>query len=167
MIWKRFRRRRKPEHSPDAAPSPAPDAAPAPATPASTPLVSPDDLANPAIERLAEDEALRGDLTDDGYQPLQSWAFAALTRLAGEAAREADSQAAMDRDTAAVRAVVQSAVQAATDKALGDLPEQIRAVVPETDRSAITEALHHITFTDDTDANAQAIAGALTGQDAK
>ncbi len=124
----------------------------------------PDDLANAAIERLAEDEALRGDLTDDGYLPLQSWAFARLQRIAHEAAHHPDPQAAMDGYTGQVRAFVKDAVQAAENGDLGDLPDQVKPhVVLKKDAPAIVDALHHLTLTKDADANAQAIAAALAG----
>src|SRR6185437_14729151 len=92
---------------------PRPDAKPpATAQPAPTNAASPDGLANAAIERLAEDESLRGDLTDDGFLPLQNWAFARLQRIAHEAAHHPDPQAAMDGYTSQIRAFVQAAVQA-------------------------------------------------------
>ena len=146
----RFRR-----HPPDTKP-------PASAHPVPTSAVSPDDLANAAIERLAEDESLRGDLTDDGYLPLQNWAFARLQRIAHEAAHHPDPQAAMDGYTSQIRAFVQAAVQAAENKDLGDLADQVKPhVVLAKDVPTVTAALRHVTFTDDADANAQAIAAAL------
>lgn len=144
----------------DATSSPSPS----PSPPAPAPAISPDDLANAAIERLAEDEALRGDLTDDGYAPLQNWAFARLQRIAREAVHHPDPRAAMDGYTAQIRAFVQAAVQAAENKNLGDLPGQVKPrVVLAKDVPTVTAALRKVTFTDDADANAQAIAAALLG----
>lgn len=135
---------------------------PAEAQPAPTDAVSPDDLANSAIERLAEDEALRGDLTDDGFLPLQNWAFARLQRIAHEAVHHPDPQAAMDGYTAQIRAFVQAAVQAAENKNLGDLADQVKPrVVLAKDVPTVTAALRKIAFTDDADRNAQAIAASL------
>lgn len=146
----------EPATSPAAPPS---DATPPPAAPAA---ITPDDLANPAIERLAEDESLRGELTDDGFTPLQNWAFARLQRIAHEAAHHPDPQAAMDGYTAQIRAFVQAAVQSAENKSLGDLPDQVKPrVVLAKDVPAVVNALRQIAFTDDADANAQAIAAAL------
>ena len=161
--WLRRFRRQAPGTKPPAvaqtASSPSPPSPPQP-TPATA--VSPDDLANPAIERLAEDEALRGDLTDDGFLPLQNWAFARLQRIAHEAAHNPDPQAAMDGYTAQIRAFVQAAVQAAEKKSLGDLADQIKPrVVLAKDVPTVVAALRKIAFTDDADANAQAIAAAL------
>lgn len=131
--------------------------------PVAAPAASPDDLANAAIERLAEDETLRGDLTDDGYLPLQNWAFARLQRIAHEAAHHPDPQAAMEGYTSQLRAFVQAAVQAAESGDLGDLADQVKPrVVLQKDVPAVVDALHTVSFTRDADANAQAIANALT-----
>ncbi len=157
-FWHRFR---KP--TTDTAPTVA--AQPASPSPADIPSASPDDLANPAIERLAEDEALRGDLTDDGYLPLQNWAFARLQRIAHEAAHHPDPQAAMDGYAAQIRAFVQAAVRAAESGALGDLPAQVKPrVVLQNDVPAVVAALRQITFSKDADANAQAIAKAVAAE---
>lgn len=157
-FWHRFR---KP--TTDTAPTVA--AQPVPPSPASTPSVSPDDLANSAIERLAEDEALRGDLTDDGYLPLQNWAFARLQRIAHEVAHHPDPQAAMDGYAAQLRAFVQAAVRAAESGALGDLPAQVKPrVVLQNDVPAVVAALRKIAFSKDADANAQAIAKAVAAE---
>jgi hypothetical protein len=141
--------------------SPSPPTAGASDAASKTP-VSPDDLANSAIERLSEDEAVRGDLTDDGYQPLQDWAVARLQRIAHEAAHHPDPQAAMDGFTEQIRGFVRAAVQAAQDGALGDLPDQVKPrVVLAKDVPAVVDALKKATFTNDADANAVAIAAAL------
>ena len=154
-LWQRLRK-----STADAAPTAAAQPTAPPSTGASS--VAPDDLANPAIERLAEDEALRGDLTDDGYVPLQNWAFARLQRIAHEAVHHPDPQAAMDGYTAQIRAFVQAAVQSAESGALGDLPEQVKPrVVLQKDVPAVVAALRTITFSKDADANAQAIAKAV------
>lgn len=115
-----------------------------------------------AIERLAEDEALRGTLTDDGYLPLQNWALARLQHIAREATHHPDPRAAMDGYTSQMRAFVRAAVRAAEDGDLGDLPSLVKPrVVRQKDVPAITDALRKVAFTEDADANAQAIAGAL------
>jgi hypothetical protein len=153
---------------PAAAPSaPEPSSSSAPDPPTQS-AISPGDLANAAIERLAEDESLRGDLTDDGYQPLQDWAVARLQRIAHEAAHHPDPQAAMDGFTEQIRAFVRAAVQAAEDGTLGDLPEQVKPrVVLKDDMPAVVDALKKITFTNDADANAKAIADALAATTSK
>ncbi len=142
-----------PSEKPPAAPEPAPEANAAP---------SPDDLANPVIERFAEDENLRGDLTDDGYLPLQNWAIARIQRVAHEAAHHPDPEATMERFADQIRTFVRDAVQAAQAGALGDLPTQVQPrVVLKKDVPAVVDALKTIEFTSDADANTQAIAAAL------
>ena len=70
----------------------------------------------------------------------------------------------MDGYAAQIRSFVQAAVQAAENKSLDGLPDQVKPrVVLAKDVPAVTAALRAITFTDDADANAQAIATALTG----
>jgi hypothetical protein len=57
---------------------------------------------------------------------------------------------------------VQAAVQAAENKSLGDLADQVKPrVVLAKDMPAVVDALRHLTFSADADANAQAIAAAL------
>ena len=129
---------------------------------ATPPAPKPDDLANAAIEQLAEDESLRGDLTDDGYTPLQSWAFARLQAVAREAVHHPDPQAAMDAFTRQIRGFVQDAVTAATNGALGDLPATLHPrIVLAADVPKVQAALRALKLGNDADANAQAIAGAL------
>lgn len=138
---------------------------PEPAKPQLDAAPGPDDLANPVIERLVEDETLRGDLTDDGYLPLQNWAIARIRGVARAAAHHPDPEAAMERFAGQMRAFVRAAVQAAQAGALGDLAAQVRPrVVREQDVPAVVDALAAITFTDDADANARAIAGAMSNE---
>lgn len=124
---------------------------------------SPDDLANTAIEQLAEDESLRGDLTDDGFGPLQAWAFARLQRVAQSAVRHRNAQAAMDAFAQQIRDFVRDAVQAAENGSLGDLSGEVRPrVVLTGEAPQVQAALRALTLGKDADANAQAIAGVLT-----
>ena len=66
-------------------------------------------LAQGAVERLYEDEALRGDLTDEGAKAVLDWATGALTAAAEEIAQEPDEQARATRMDAAEEAVVRVA----------------------------------------------------------
>jgi hypothetical protein len=130
--------------------------------------VPPDELANAAIDGLAEDEALRGDLTDEGYQPLQDWAVARLQRIAREAAHHPDPHAAMEGYTTQMREFLRAAVQAAQDGALGDLSALVKPrIVLAADVPATIDALKQIEFTSDADANAQAITSALVSASGK
>ena len=128
-----------------------------------TPPPKPDDLANAAIEQLAEDESLRGDLTDDGYTPLQSWAFARLQAVAREAVHHPDPQAAMDGFARQIRGFVQDAVNAATNGDLGDLPAAVHPrIALAADVPKVQAALRALKPGNDADANAQSIAAVLS-----
>lgn len=122
-------------------------------------------LGDAAMERLAEDEALRGDLTDDGFLPLQAWAFARLERIAVAAVRYPHPAKMMDAATEMIRAFVGDAVYAAQNgdaAALAALAALIRPrIVPRERVAAVQAALQSLPLTADPDANAQAIAAAL------
>ena len=124
--------------------------------------MTPEELANAAIERLAEDEALRGDLTDDGYMPLQAWAFDQLTRLTHEVAQVPDPAAAMDAASTAVRETLAAAVAAAESGHLADLTKWVQPpVIADHAVPAVREAIQQLALGVDADANASAIAAAL------
>lgn len=127
--------------------------------------MTPDDLANTAIERLAEDEALRGDLTDDGYLPLQRWAFDQLTRAARDAVRTKDPSATMDAAADAVRETLSAAVAVAESGDRADLADLARQLQPPAiDASAVAAvrgALQQLVLHTDPDANANVLATAL------
>jgi hypothetical protein len=73
-------------------------------------------LAQPVLDRLAEDEALRGDLTDAGFTPLLDWLSRLTTDAASRAAAAPDPEATMEQvaDTALRlgRAIVRAAERA-------------------------------------------------------
>jgi hypothetical protein len=75
-----------------------------------------------AASRLLEDERLRGDLTDDEFQPLLDWAMAAAERLVDSTASNADDLAEQRIDTGlnVVRGRVAAAADAVTAYAEGD-----------------------------------------------
>jgi hypothetical protein len=64
-----------------------------------------------AASRLLDDERLRGDLTDDEFQPLLDWALAAADRIVAETAGQSDEQAAprVERGLGVIRESVQAA----------------------------------------------------------
>lgn len=71
-------------------------------------------LARGAVERLYENEALRGDLTDSGFQALADWATAALLAAAGDAAGSVgDAAARMDAAETSVKRLVGAIGEAA------------------------------------------------------
>ena len=70
-------------------------------------------LAQGAVEALAEDETLRGDLTDTGFGPLLEWATNALIAAARAVAAAPDAAARMGAARDRVKATLAAAVQAA------------------------------------------------------
>lgn len=121
-------------------------------------------LGTAAIERFAEDEALRGDLTDDGWMPLQTWAFGRLRDVATDAARYPQADLAMDGLSEGLRVFTRDAVYAAQNGDAGDLAAQVRPRIVRRERvGAVQSALRSLPLTDDPDANAIAIAAALGG----
>src|SRR4051812_28397628 len=72
--------------------------------------MNPEALAQATYERLAEDESLRGDLTDSGFGPLLDWAAAQAIALASSAS----DPAAFARKSEDLRTLIQSLVQAAS-----------------------------------------------------
>lgn len=114
-------------------------------------------LARSAVERLSEDESLRGrgELSDIGFSPLLDWAVAAVQAYAPKAA-DAD---AMDKYTSRVRGVVQAAVGAAEAGKL-DEPAALLDFDPA-DRAKAEADLKALTLGDDPDANGEQLAGVL------
>lgn len=120
-------------------------------------------LAQRAVERLSDDESLRGDLTDDGFGPLFDWAVNRAIALAGPIAAAPpdgrdDSLAAL---TDALRQAVRAAVAAADAGDTAPLIDVLGAPALRFDLGALQSALAGVTPGDDHDANAQAIAAAL------
>jgi hypothetical protein len=112
-------------------------------------------LARPAVERLSEDESLRGELSDIGFGPLLDWAVAAVKAYAAKAA----DSAAMDSFTDRVRGVVQSVVEAAQDSELAD-PAPMLDFDPADPQKAAA-ALKNLHLGGDPDDNAVQIAAVL------
>lgn len=80
-------------------------------------------LAQGAVERLLENESLRGDLTDAGFAPIVDWATTTLIAAAHGAAQSPDEEAQrrMDEAEAAVKAIVGDVVQVAQSRSRADL----------------------------------------------
>ena len=79
-----------------ALPAPAPPTCPERSVPAGPEPTGGDVVASRqewAAERLLEDERLRGDLTDDEYQPLLDWALAVVDRVAEAGVEESEAVA--------------------------------------------------------------------------
>jgi hypothetical protein len=124
-------------------------------------------LAQGAVERLYEDEALRGDLTDEGAKAILDWASGALIASAEEIAQDADEQARatrMDAAEEAVRRVAKLLVRAAERHERDD----VRALagdplVSENLGARLRLAANGWRLGDDLDRNAIRLAGALRG----
>ena len=113
------------------------------------------DLAQNAVERLSEDEALRGDLSDVGFGPLLDWATAAVTAYAAHASKQED----VDQYTDRVRGVVQSAVADADAGQIDPITDLLD--FDSADKAGTEAALKALKLSDDSDQNAVDIAGVL------
>ncbi|HLI50435.1 MAG TPA: hypothetical protein VKU87_01485 [Thermomicrobiaceae bacterium] len=89
--------------------------------------IDPQDLAQPYAERLAEDEDLRGSLTDAGFGPLLEWLTNLMIDAAGRAAKAPDPGVTMDRAGRLAHQLGRSIVQAAEQ---GD-PAPVRDALAE------------------------------------
>jgi len=72
-------------------------------------------LAQGAVERLVENETLRGDLTDTGFGPIVEWASNALLGAAQQVTTVSDeaAQARMDEAETATKRIIEEVVDAA------------------------------------------------------
>lgn len=123
-------------------------------------------LAQGAVEALLDDEALRGELTDDGFGPLLTWATTLLTALARELAATPLPQA--QRRMAAAGQAVKRVVAAAVEAAQHPTRDRLRALQAEPllkgDEAARARvARAGLSLGDDADANAVRLARALKG----
>jgi hypothetical protein len=123
-------------------------------------------LAQGAVERLLENESLRGDLTDAGYAPVSEWATNALMAAAQGAAQRPDeeAQARMDEAESAAKRIVGEVVQAAqqhTRAAIQDLMNDPAVARDLTSRLRL--AANGWRLGDDADANAIRLIKALRG----
>lgn len=138
---------KKPEAEAEPAPKPE-EAAPEPAA-------DHEDMLRTAVERLSEDEALRGDLSDVGFGPLLDWATAAAEAYSPKA----PSAAAMEEYTDKLRKVVEAAVNVAQNSRLDDPAELLD--FDTTKKDQVTQELKSLQLGDDADANAEQLAKAL------
>lgn len=88
--------------------------------------IDPMDLAQPFAERLAEDEGLRGSLTDTGYAPLLEWLTNLLIEAAGRMAEHPDPQAEMERAGDAARRLGQAIVTASERNDITTIQPELR-----------------------------------------
>lgn len=78
--------------------------------------VDPLDLAQPYAERLAEDEGLRGSLTDTGFEPLLDWLTNLLIHAAGRIAQGPQPAAVIEQAGDVARRLGQAIVAAAENR---------------------------------------------------
>lgn len=119
-------------------------------------------LAERAVERLSDDETLRGRLSDAGFAPLFDWAVAAAQRAAVAASTSPEPAATLDGVVAQLRAVLRAAAQGAAE---GRVRPLLRWLGPPLFSAGEAEraraCLRALRPGDDVDANARAIAAAL------
>ncbi|MCX6024137.1 MAG: hypothetical protein NTZ05_20875 [Chloroflexi bacterium] len=115
-----------------------------------------DELAQAAAEALAEDEALRGDLTDDGFLPVLTWATGLALARADQWRQQPDPRAAMWDGVAQLKDLARGVVHSAEALA----PEPLLAVSGPL-ASAVTDALDQVDWTEDLDENARSIVAAV------
>lgn len=121
-------------------------------------------LAQPYAERLAEDERLRGSLSDVGFGPVLSWVTELLTAAAQRATTERNAGSMMEQAGDVALDLVRGVVAAAESGQTGDLAAALRPPLLTADeatraRSAIPAAFARV---EDPDAQARAIVSALT-----
>ena len=130
-------------------------------------MIDAEGLAQGAVEALLEDEALRGDLTDDGFAPLLEWATGALSVAATGAAAAGDEAAArarMDASARAIKDIVTTVASAAADGGRDGVMRLLREPLLKADLATrLRVAAVGLRLGDDPDANAAMLARALRG----
>jgi hypothetical protein len=116
-------------------------------------------LAQQAAERLSEDEALRGNLTDDGFEPLLNWAVEAV--IAYARTLESDTpEEAMDAYATRIKGVIQEVVASAEAGKLDDPDALLNFELAQP--KPLRKKLEHLKLKkDDPDANAIEITSIL------
>lgn len=123
-------------------------------------------LAQGAVERLLENESLRGELTDDGFGPIVEWASNALIGAAQDVADapEATAQARMDDAETATRRIVEEVVDAAQRHTRAEVLTLMNDPAIARDlRARLRIAANGWRLGDDRDANAIRLIKALRG----
>ena len=123
-------------------------------------------LAQGAYELLADDESLRGNLTDAGFGPLLDWAAATLMAAAEQltGATDAQAQTRMEETGRAVKAAVAMAVATAEQPTRQQVAALARQpLVAERLGPNAPARLAALRLGRDADANAASLADALQG----
>jgi len=85
-----------------------------------------DEISRQVIERLAEDESLRGELTDDAFKPILDWVMSLIPSAAHRAAPEPDPDEAAERLSDAARQTVRTLVRAVSGGETSSLRDQLQ-----------------------------------------
>jgi hypothetical protein len=88
--------------------------------------VKDDQIARQVIERLAEDESLRGDLMDDAFKPIIDWVTSLVPAAASRAAPDPDPDEAGEQLNDAARQTVRSLVRVVSDGDTSSLRDQLQ-----------------------------------------
>ena len=124
-------------------------------------------LAQGAVERLLENESVRGDLTDEGAKAALDWATNALTAAAEGIAKEPDEQVQatrMDEAEATVKRVLGKLVQAAQGHGRSDVLDLLNdPLVAASVAARFRLGTVAWRLGNDIDKNAIRLAGALRG----
>ena len=129
-------------------------------------MANTESLAQGAVERLIENEALRGDLTDDGFSPIVEWASNALIGAAQAVAGESEAvaQARMDEAETATKRIVEEVVDAAQRHTRAEVLALMNDPMVARDlRARLRIAANGWRLGDDSDANAIRLIKALRG----
>lgn len=125
-----------------------------------------ENLAQGAVERLVENESLRGDLTDSGFGPIVEWASNALIGAAQAATNESEetAQARMDEAETATKRIIAAVVDAAQRHTRAEVLALLNDPLVARDLGArLRIAANGWRLGDDSDANAIRLIRALRG----
>jgi hypothetical protein len=116
-------------------------------------------LAQGAVERLSEDESLRGDLTDEGFSPLLNWAANAAIAYAQNLQSDKPEDA-MDQYASRLKTVMQAVVADAQAGKIEDYAELLGFLSAPS--PAAQARLQSLKLGQDADANAVEITNVLS-----
>lgn len=123
-------------------------------------------LAQGAVERLIENETLRGDLGDLGFSPIVDWASNALigAAQATAGADDAAAQTRMDEAETATKRIVEGVVDAAQRHTRAEVRALMNdPAIARDPRARLRLAANGWRLGDDIDANAVRLIRALRG----
>ncbi len=123
-------------------------------------------LAQGAVERLVENETLRGDLTDEGFNPIVEWASNTLLATAQTLVNDAEetAQTRMDEAETATKRIIESLVMAAEQHTRADVMALAKdPAIADDLKTKMRIAAHGWRLGDDIDANANRLVKALRG----